>query len=97
MQIARLSLVALTMASTSLAHADGFAITQDLSNGAQMRLLEHTAQCNGGPGAFVYRHQKQVDQTCNVRLTPAGATVELPAFEPHMFIPRDTLYPNSND
>jgi hypothetical protein len=76
------------------AQADGFAITRPLSNGRELHLLEHASPCNGGPGAFIYRRGQLLDQTCDVRLTAAGATVVLPPFEPRMFFPRDTLYPN---
>jgi hypothetical protein len=95
MQIAKVVVGFVALFGATLAQADGFAITQSMSNGREMRLFEHAAECNGGPGAFIYRHDKRVDQTCNVRLTPAGATVMMPAFEPRVFVPRDTLYQNS--
>jgi hypothetical protein len=95
MQIAKVVIGVAAFVGATAAQADGFAITQSMSNGREMRLFEHAAECNGGPGAFIYRHDTRVDQTCNVRLTPAGATVMLPAFEPRVFVPRDTLYQNS--
>ncbi len=95
MQIAKVVIGFAAFAGATLAHADGFAITQSMSNGRELRLFEHAAECNGGPGAFIYRHDTRVDQTCNVRITPAGATVMMPAFEPRLFVPRDTLYQNS--
>jgi hypothetical protein len=95
MQIAKVVIGVAAIVGPTLAHADGFAITRSISNGREMRLFEHAAECDGGPGAFIYRHDKRVDQTCNVRLTPAGATVVMPAFEPHVFFPRDTLYQES--
>jgi hypothetical protein len=95
MQIAKIAIGFATFVGATLAQADGFAITQSISNGREMHLLEHAEECNGGPGAFIYRHDRRVDQTCNVRLTPAGATVEMPPFEPRVFVPRDTLYENS--
>jgi hypothetical protein len=95
MRIAKLAIGFAAFAGATLAHADGFAVTQSLSNGRELRLFEHASECNGGPGAFIYRHDTRVDQTCNVRLTPAGATVMMPAFEPRVFVPRDTLYQNS--
>ncbi len=95
MQIAKVLVGVAALVGVTVAHADGFVITRSLSDGREMRLSEHTAECNGGPGAFIYRHGKRVDQTCNVRLTSAGATVLLPSFESRLFFPRDTLYPDS--
>ena len=95
MQIAKAVIGLAVLVGVSTAYADGFVVTQSISDGREMRLLEHTSECGGGPGAFIYRAGKQVDQTCNVRITPAGATLILPAVEPHMFVPRDTLYQNS--
>jgi hypothetical protein len=95
MKIVKFIAGATALAGVTLAYADGFDITRDMSNGRQLHLLEHTAECAGGPGAFVYSNGKQVDKTCNVRITPAGASVELNPFDPHIFIPRDTLYPDS--
>jgi hypothetical protein len=95
MQIAKIVIGVAALVGVTAAYADGFVITRSMSNGRELRLLEHTPECDGGPGAFVYRQGKRLDQTCNVILTAAGATVRLPAFEPRMFFPRDTLYPNS--
>ena len=83
------------LVGVTIAYADGFVVTRSLSNGREMRLVQHTDECNGGPGAFIYRSGKQIDQTCNVQLTAAGATVRLPPLEPRMFFPRDTLYQDS--
>jgi hypothetical protein len=94
MQIAKIVIGVAALVGVSAAYADGFDITRSMSNGRNLRLLEHTAECAGGPGAFVYSNGKQVDQTCNVRLTPAGASVQLTPFDPRIFFPRDTLYPN---
>jgi hypothetical protein len=95
MQIAKIVIAVATLFGATVAYADGFDITRSMSNGRELRLLEHTAECAGGPGAFVYSNGKQVDQTCNVRVTPAGASVQLTPFDPRIFFPRDTLYPNS--
>jgi hypothetical protein len=94
MRVAPFILGVTVLFGCAAAEADGFAITRPLSNGRELHLLEHAAACNGGPGAFVYRQGQLVDQTCDVRLTAAGATVVLPPFEPRLFFPRDTLYPN---
>ncbi len=94
MKIAKVIIGVAALVGAAVAHADGFDITRPMSNGRELHLLEHAAPCDGGPGAFVYRQGKLVDQTCDVRLTPAGATVRLPAYEPRLFFPRDTLYPN---
>ena len=93
MQIAKVVIGVAALVGVTAAYADGFDIRRSLSNGRELRLVERTDACDGGPGAFVYRQGKQIDQTCNVVLTPAGATVRLPAYEPKMFFPRDTLYP----
>ncbi|MGF6725179.1 hypothetical protein P3T43_004550 [Paraburkholderia sp. GAS41] len=93
MQIAKVVIGVAALVGVTAAYADGFDITRSLSNGRELRLIQSTAACDGGPGAFIYRQGKQIDQTCNVVLTPAGATVRLPAYEPKMFFPRDTLYP----
>lgn len=95
MQIAKIVIGMAALIGVTVAYADGFVITKPMSNGREMHLVEHTAECDGGPGAFVYRQGKRIGQTCNVRLTPAGATVVLPPFEPRMFFPRDTLYQDS--
>lgn len=94
MQIANVVVGIAALVGATAAYADGFVITRSMSDGREMRLVEHAAECDGGPGAFVYRQSKLIDQTCNISLTPKGATVRLPAFEPRMFFPRDTLYPN---
>lgn len=96
MRIAKVVIGVATLIGVTVAYAEGFDIRRPMSNGRELRLVEHTAECAGGPGAFIYRQGKQIDQTCNVSLTAAGATVRLPPFEPRMFFPRDTLYPNSN-
>jgi hypothetical protein len=95
MQIAKVVIGMAALVGVTLAHADGFVITRAISNGHEMRLVEHAAECAGGPGAFIYSHGKRIDQTCNVRVTSAGATVVLPAYESRMFFPRDTLDQNS--
>jgi hypothetical protein len=95
MQIVRFVFGVAALAAMSAVYADGFVVTQSMSNGREMRLLEHAPECDGGPGAFIYRHGKQIDKTCHVSLTPAGATIILPAYEPRVFIPRDTLDQNS--
>ncbi|HEY1995697.1 hypothetical protein [Paraburkholderia sp.] len=95
MKIAKIVIGVAALAGVTAVHADGFVVTRSISNGRELRVVEHTAECDGGPGAFIYRQGKRLDQTCNVRVTPKGATVILPAFEPHIFIPRDTLYPRS--
>ncbi|RFU46299.1 hypothetical protein [Paraburkholderia sp. DHOC27] len=95
MQIAKVIVGVAVLFGATVAHADGFDIKRSISNGRELRLLEHTPECDGGPGAFITRKGKQLDQTCHVVLTPKGATVEMPAFEPRVFFPRDTLYPNS--
>ncbi|MGA7814326.1 hypothetical protein [Caballeronia sp.] len=97
MQIAKVAIAVAAIAGATLAHADGFVITRSMSDGREVRLFEHTAECDGGPGAFIYRRDKRLDQTCDVRLTPAGATVVMPPFDPRMFFPRDTLYPDLKD
>jgi hypothetical protein len=97
MQIAKIVVAVAAFAGATLAHADGFVVTRSLSDGREMRLFEHTAECDGGPGAFIYRQDRRLNQTCNVRLTPAGATVLMTPFEPHVFFPRDTLYLDSKD
>ncbi|MGF6242991.1 MULTISPECIES: hypothetical protein [Paraburkholderia] len=94
MQIAKVVIGVAALVGVTAAYADGFDITRSLSNGRELRLVEHTAECDGGPGAFIYRQGKRLDQTCHVSLTATGATVIMPAFEPRMFFPRDTLYPN---
>lgn len=94
MKIAKVVIGVAAMAVVGAVYADGFDIKRSMSNGRELRLLEHTPECDGGPGAFVYRKDKRIDQTCNVVITTAGATVRLPAYEPKMFFPRDTLYPN---
>lgn len=96
MQITKIAIGAVALVGFAVAHADGFIITRSISNGRELRLVEHTAACDGNPGAFIYRQGKQIDQTCNVLLTAKGATVMLSPFEPRMFFPRDTLYPDSN-
>lgn len=97
MQISKLLIASIAGCfGATFAYADGFVVAQSLSNGRELRLFEHAPECGGGPGAFIYKHDKRVDQTCNVNITPAGATIVLPAFEPHIFIPRDTLYQNAN-
>jgi hypothetical protein len=95
MQIAKVVIGVVTLVGVTAAYADGFVLPRSMSNGRELRLLEHTPECDGGPGAFIYRHGKQIDQTCHIRLTATGATVILPAFEPRIFIPRDTLYENA--
>ncbi|SDG68749.1 hypothetical protein [Paraburkholderia phenazinium] len=95
MQIAKVVIGVAALVGVTAAYAEGFDIRQSISEGRELRLVEHTAECAGGPGAFIYRQGKQIDQTCNVVLTAKGATVRMPAFEPRMFFPRDTLYPNS--
>ena len=95
MQIAKVVIGVAVLVGVTTAYAGGFVITRSISNGRELRLVEHTPECDGGPGAFIYRKGKRIDQTCNVILTAAGASVRLPAFEPRMFFPRDTLYPNS--
>ena len=95
MKIAKVVIGIAALVGVTAAYADGFVITRAISNGRELRLVESTAECNGGPGAFIYRQGKRLDQTCNVVLTPSGATVRMPAFEPRVFFPRDTLYPNS--
>jgi hypothetical protein len=95
MKIAKVLIGAAALIGVTAAYADGFDITRDMSNGRQLHLVEHSDDCKGGPSAYVYSAGKQVDQTCNVLLTPAGATVRLRAYDPKIFIPRDTLYPNS--
>jgi hypothetical protein len=96
MQIAKVVIGVAALVGVTVAYAEGFVITRSISNGRELRLVEHAAECDGGPGAFIYRQGKQIDQTCNVVLTATGATVRLTPFEPRMFFPRDTLYPNSN-
>lgn len=95
MKIAKVVIGVVALVGVTAAHADGFNITRSMSNGRELHLVEHTPECDGGPGAFIYRKGQRIDQTCNVVLTAKGATVRLPAFEPHMFFPRDTLYPDS--
>jgi hypothetical protein len=94
MQIIKVVVGIAALVGVTAVHADGFVITRSIENGREMRLFEHAAECNGGPGAVIYRHDKRVDQTCNVRLTSAGATVVMPAFESRTFFPRDTLGQN---
>jgi hypothetical protein len=93
MKIAHVLIGTAALIGVTAAYADGFDITRSMSNGRQMRLVESAPECGGSPGAYVYSNGKQVDQTCNVVLTPAGATVRLPAYDPKIFFPRDTLYP----
>jgi hypothetical protein len=95
MKIAKVVIGIAALIGVTAAYADGFVITRSISNGRELRLLEHTSECDGGPGAFIYRRGKQIDQTCNVNVTAQGATIIMPAFEPRMFFPRDTLYENS--
>ncbi|WP_345817138.1 hypothetical protein AAGS40_24985 (plasmid) [Paraburkholderia sp. PREW-6R] len=95
MQIVRFVSGLAALAAMSTVYAEGFVVTQSMSNGREMRLLEHAPECDGGPGAFVYRRGKQIEQTCHVSVTPGGATIILPAYEPRVFIPRDTLDQNS--
>jgi hypothetical protein len=94
MQIAKVIIGVAALIGVTVAYADGFDIRRSISNGRELRLVEHAAECDGRPGAFIYRDGKQIDQTCHVSLTPKGATVIMPAFEPRLFFPRDTLYPN---
>jgi hypothetical protein len=96
MQTAKFVIGVAALVGVTAAYADGFVITRDIANGREMRLFEHAAACNAGPGAFVYRHGTLVTQTCNVRITASGATVVLPAFNQRVFFPRDTLYMNSD-
>ncbi|MEW6344156.1 MAG: hypothetical protein RXR20_21995 [Paraburkholderia sp.] len=95
MQLAKIVIGIAALAGVTMAYADGFDIRRSISNGRELRLVEHTPECAGGPGAFIYRQGKQIDQTCNVTLTATGATIRMPAFEPRIFFPRDTLYPSS--
>jgi hypothetical protein len=95
MKIAKVVTGVAALLGVAVAYADGFVVTRSISNGRELQLVEQTAACDGGPGAFIYRNGKQIDQTCNVVVTPAGATVRLPAYEPRMFFPRDTLYQDS--
>lgn len=76
---------------TKQAEAD---ITRSLSNRRELHLVEHTAECDGGPGALISRQGKRLDQTCHIILTATRATVIMPAFEPRVFFPRDSLYPH---
>ncbi|CAE6806304.1 hypothetical protein R69746_05415 [Paraburkholderia aspalathi] len=78
MLIAKVVIGVVALVDVTTAYADGFVVTRSLSNGREMRLVQHTDECNGGPGAFIYRSGKQIDQTCNVQLTATGATVRLP-------------------
>jgi hypothetical protein len=95
MQIVKVVIGLTALVGMTVAYADGFVVTRSISNGRELRLVERTAECDGGPGAFIYRKGEQIGKTCNVILTPAGATVRLAPFEPRMFFPRDTLYPDS--
>ncbi len=92
MQIAKIVIGIAALAGATLAYADGFVVTRPMSDGREVRLVEHAAECKGTPGAFVYRNGEQIEHTCNVRLTGAGATVMLPAFYPRRGFPRETLY-----
>ncbi|MFC0400054.1 hypothetical protein [Paraburkholderia rhizosphaerae] len=96
MQIAKPLIGMAAMVGVTAAYASGFVVTSEMSNGRDIRLFEHVAACDGGPGAFVYRHGTLVSQTCNVRVTARGATVVLPAFNQRFFFPRDTLYAHSD-
>jgi len=91
MKIAKIIIGFAVLIGATTACADGFVITRSISNGRELRLIEHASECDGGPGALIYRRQKLLAKTCDVRVTPAGATVTMPAFEPRLFFPRDTL------
>lgn len=92
MRVAHIVIGVAALGCIAAAHADGFVLTRPLSSGGEMRLVEQTSECGGGPGAFIYRQGQRVDQTCNVVVTPKGATVRLPASGDRIFFPRDTLY-----
>lgn len=64
-----------------------FAGVAKLHGGLDLQVLDRSASCNGGPGAFVFRDGQKIDQTCNVKITKKGVSALFPGYGRPVFFP----------
>lgn len=71
------------------AFASGYSAVAQLPGGLDLQVLDRALSCNNGPGAFVFKDGKKIDQTCNVRINKDGVSVLFAGYGKRVFFSKD--------